>query len=600
MAEQFERVKDNHPSRNVFDLSYEKKFTADFGYLYPVMCDEVIPGDVFNIGCEAVIRSQPLLAPILHRIDVKVEYFFVPYRILWDDWEEFITGGEDGYTPVTNPGHEPVPPVWYPRTSTFTSETARGSLFDFLYGVDVGTGGAVPAFDRNIWPSDFPRRAYNLIWWENYRDENLQINPLGVNLSLLTDKAVKGNFVGMRDNSGEVSSGGRETTACLRGNRGNNVLLRRSWEKDFFTSALPYQQKGDTPALPVSGVVPVSLFDTGGLLSSSGAAVRPVSSWVPTGFSLSYRDSNASSVASGAAVIVEGSGVAPSAWNNNSALLPLSVDRANALAVDLDGATTFDVSDLRLAFQTQRWLEQNARAGTRYTEFLRAHYGVSPHDDRLQRPELIGKVRMPMIISEVLQTSETTDPNSPQGNMAGHGITVSGNRVGSYRVTEYGLILGLLSFVPKPAYQQGINKQWLRRTPLDYYFPEFAHLSERGIESQELFWTPLQSTANNVDIFGFQGIYDEMRVKNSMVHGLFRDSSNTTGLDGFGYWHLGRYFTSRPTLSSAFIEIDSDGDFLKRAYSVPSEPPFFVSYGNNIRAVRPMPWKAEPGLIDHV
>lgn len=272
MAAQFESIKNNHPSRTAFDLSYEKKFSADFGWLYPVMCDEVIPGDLFNIGCEAVIRSQPLLAPILHRIDVKMEYFFVPYRLLWDDWEEFITGGEDGYTPVSNPGHEPVPPVYFPRTPASTgADVSSGSLFDFLYGVKQNPGSNVSNFlQRTMWPSDFPRRAYNLIWWEYYRDEALQQNPLGVNLSAMSDKNVKKNWVGQISPVGTIPATGRENDTGLGGGFGNNMLQLRNWEKDFFTSALPWQQKGDTPALPISGTLPVTWFNTGAYTSTPG------------------------------------------------------------------------------------------------------------------------------------------------------------------------------------------------------------------------------------------------------------------------------------------------------------------------------------------
>ena len=251
---------------------------------------------------------------------------------------------------------------------------------------------------------------------------------------------------------------------------------------------------------------------------------------------------------------------------------------------DLSGIPTFDVNDLRTVFQLQKWAERNARAGVRYTEFLQAHYGVSPRDARLQRPEFIGATQSPLIVSEVLQTS-STDTTSPQGNLAGHGITADANRIGSYRVEEFGIIMTVMCIVPKPAYQQGINRQWMRRTRYDFYSPEFAHLSEQGIETSELYLTDDHDV--NSTLFGYQGRYNEMRYASDRIAGSLRDT-----LD---YWHLGRKFDDVPLLNGSFITMTPS----KRIFAVQDEPGFIVSYGNNITAVRPLPVIAEPGLIDH-
>jgi len=248
-------------------------------------------------------------------------------------------------------------------------------------------------------------------------------------------------------------------------------------------------------------------------------------------------------------------------------------------------ASTFDIADLRLAFQVQRWMERNARAGVRYTEFLQAHFGVAPRDDRMQRPEYIGGSKSPIIVSEVLQTSGTKDEPTPQGNMAGHGISVSTNHCGKFRCQEFGLIMGILSVMPRSAYQQGINRQWLRRTKYDFFFPEFANLSEQVIETAEIYASGVE--AENINPFGYQGRYDEMRIKPNMVVSEMKDT--------YDYWHLGRIFTSAPTLDDTFITCTPS----KRIFAAESEPGLIISHGNLIKAIRPIPLSAEPGLIDH-
>lgn len=494
----FSHVGGLHPGRSVFDLSYEKKLTCDMAQLIPVLCDEMVPGDFFQIGNQAVVRFQPLVAPILHEINMYVHYFFVPYRILWDDWEDFISGGIDGQF------SDPVP-EWEP------TDTTVGSLWDYLgFPTGVDPDGA--------YPLDFPRRAYNLVYNEYYRDETLQ------------------------------------TEVVLT----NETILNRSWEKDYFTSSLPWQQRGTAPALPISGTT---------------NAVWPSSAFTAAGPSASFGFHNTNVDADG---YVGGSAQAVA---NAVAFF-----RSNS--IDLSTATTFDIADLRLAFQIQKWMERNARAGARYTEFLRSHFGVSPRDERLQRPEYIGGSKAPCIISEVLQTS-STDATSAQGNLAGHGITVSDAYCGKYHAKEFGLIIGIMSVMPRSAYSQGIDRQWLRKTKYDFYFPEFANLSEQAITNAEICATGVSS--HNVDIFGYQGRYDEMRTKNSMIVGQMRST--------FDYWHLGRQFDvgSPPVLNVDFIECVPRKDI----FAVPSEPGLIINFGNVIKAFRPLPYMAVPGLIDH-
>jgi len=495
MSKQFNHVGSLNPGRSVFDLSYAKTFTADMGQLIPVLCDEMVPGDFFEVGNEAVIRFQPLVAPVLHEVNLYYHIFFIPYRLLWDDWEDFITGGVNG-------DDASIIPTWEP------TNTAESSLWDYMgFPTGVDPDGA--------YPIDFPRRAYNLVYNEFYRDE-----------TLITEVALT-----------------------------NEMILNRCWEKDYFGSALPWQQRGTAPALPISGM---------------SSAV-----WTSADFTNHAVD---------AAVSFQGTGANPVMYVGTANGATNALNMFNSNVVDLSSATTFDISDLRLAFQIQKWMERNARAGARYVEFLGAHFGVAPRDDRLQRPEYIGGSKSPIIFSEVLQTS-STDATTPQGNLAGHGLTVSTAFCGKYHAKEFGLMLGIMSVMPKPYYSQGINKQWLRKTKYDFYFPEFANLSEQEIINAEIYATGV--SADNLDLFGYQGRYDEMRVKQNLFCGEMRST--------YDYWHLGRQFTSIPDLNSSFVTCTPRKDI----YAVPTEPGLIVSFGNRIKAVRPMPIMAEPGLIDH-
>lgn len=278
-------------------------------------------------------------------------------------------------------------------------------------------------------------------------------------------------------------------------------------------------------------------------------------------------------------------------WPNMQYTSGLGVTSTASSTATFDGefeaeSTAFNVADLRLAFQISRWQERNARAGVRYTEFLHAHFGVSPRDDRLNRPEYIGGTKSPIIISEVLQTS-STDQTSPQGNLAGHGITADSTRIGKYFVHEYGLIMGILSVLPRPSYiPQGIPRQWTRKTRFDYYFREFANLSEQAVLNQEIF---VQGTADDAKVFGFQGRFNEMRDKQNLVANNMRDY--------FDFWHLSRKFANAPLLNGSFVECNPDST--KRIFAVQDEPGLIVHYANRVKAVRPMPILGEPGYIDH-
>jgi len=534
MSRIFRRVGGLHPGRSVFDLSHSHLTTGEMGELIPMLCEEVNAGDKFKISNEVIIRMQPLVAPILHEINAFMHYYFVPYRLLWKDWEKFHSGGPKGDFEEPIPKHKNY-------ASTATRET--GSIWDY-FGYNTRPQG----YHVDSVPHDLPRRAYLFIFNEYYRDQNLQI-PYA--------------FLEEHDDDEDY----REPT--------NRCILNRNWEKDYFTSSLPFQQRGLAPALPISGytnaIFPGDIMTMVSRDDLHGGYIPFLASTVDQ-FSMNLGPyyNNLFEHGLGGPINVRQSDL-----NNNK--------------VDLSTVSTFNIADLRLAFQIQKWLERNARAGVRYTEFLRAHFGVAPSDARLDRPEYIGGSKSPIIISEVLQTSQSTD-SSPQGAMAGHGLIADRTFCASYTAQEPGVIMGILSVMPRTVYCQGMPRMFLRKTRYDFYFPEFAHLSEQAIITEELFANSTESA--NKRIFGFIGRYDELRVRQSKVTGLMRRPS-TEG--GFSHWHLARLFNNHPRLNESFIECVPD----KRIFAVEDQPGLIINVSHNIKAIRPLPIISSPGLIDH-
>lgn len=425
----FTKVKALKPPRSAFNLSYEKKFDCDFGQLIPVCCEEMVPGDVFKFGNEIVIRFQPMFAPILQEINAYVHYFFVPTRLIWDQWEEFITGGVDG--PTSEMSGPLAPRLKNPGTAyTYSQVCGPYSLYDY-FGFPVLTrdgtsygfpGDTASTSDPGYFfrPLAFPWRCYNLVYNEYYMDETLQ-EPVDLDQPL---------------------------------------VLNRNWAKDYFTSALHEQQRGIAPALPISGILPITLPD--------GETQLPVYFRQSTdieGFDL-FLDPSANPESQGVPYVTAGT---------KSTNVPSSgyqgVVSVSGAGVNLAGAATIDVADLRLIYQVQKWMERNERSGVRYTEFLHAHYSVSPRDDRLQRPEYLGGSKSPIIVSEVIQTSETSGQSTPTGRLYGKAITADRNYVGSYHAKEFGYLIGIMSVMPKATYQQGVDRQWLRKSRWDWFSP---------------------------------------------------------------------------------------------------------------------------------
>lgn len=540
MANVFNSVLGNRVGRSVFDLSHEKRFTCDMGQLIPVTYIECVPGDTIKLGMQCVTRFQPMIAPILDSVSLTVHYFFVPSRLLMDnkdDWQTFITGGNDGTDETISL------PLWQfcnssglkvdTESNPFSNGVRLGkySLWDY-FGLPLSS-------DKNFYElgvnansvMGFPQRAYNLIWNEFYRDENL----------------------------------------CEKVSLNNSTVLYRSWKKDYFTSALPWQQRGVAPALPLSGTVPVSF--------GAGFGIDSLK------FSLNKSNPNWSTLTA-----ESGGNVAVSNELLQGELGYLFGNPSGSMSADLSNAATFDIATLRQCMQIQRWMELNARCGVRYTEFLKAHFGLAPRDEVLQRPEYIGGTKSSIVVSEVLQTSQTSEA-SPQGNLSGHGLGASQDYITTYHAKEFGYIVGLASWMPKASYQQGFNRMFTRKTKFDFYFPEFAHLSEQAVTKGEIYST---FSDDDKDVFGYQSAYNEMRSLPSFNCADMRDT--------YKYWHLGRIFTKVPSLNAGFLTTNPkfDGGIRKDIFAVQNEPGLIVEFGNLVKAVRPLPTFGTPGFVDHV
>jgi hypothetical protein len=491
----FNSIKLQRPKKNVFDLTHDVKLSAEMGNLTPILTMECVPGDKFDIGCESLIRFAPMIAPVMHRMDVTMHYFFVPNRILWSNWEKFITDANSG--------------VVYPFITTRNDyqSAAQKKFLDYL-GVPPNTSTTVEGQINAL-----PLAAYQCIYNEYYRDQNL-IAPVDY-------KLIDGN---------QYAKG-------VPYWEGLQTLRKRAWEHDYFTASLPFAQKGqavDIPLGEISGDVLVKTSGSTTTLSGSPSSIT-VAAGLPTP--------------------------------------PFAPGQLYAETDDLQLQPT-TINDLRRAFRLQEWLEKNARGGTRYIENILTHFGVKSSDKRLQRPEYITGVKSPVVISEIVNTTGAVG-ELPQGNMSGHGMSVSSGRSGSYYCEEHGYIIGIMSVMPKTAYQQGIPKTFLKSDTLDYFWPSFAHIGEQPVENQEIY--AYTTTAN--DTFGYVPRYAEYKYMPSRVAGDFR-----TTLD---YWHLGRKFASQPSLNGAFINCDAT----KRIFAVddPEGDSLYCHVLNKIKAVRPMP-----------
>lgn len=522
----FNSVKLRQPKRSTFDLSHENKLTCDFGQLVPIYTEEVLPGDKFKVSTESFVRFAPMIAPIMHQIDVYVHYFFVPNRIIWSHWQDFITGGRDGKA-------APAMPI----VNLSTASMKNFPLFDY-FGYQFG-GTPTEQYSRNY--NSLPLRAYLKIFDDFYRDQNLSE-------SLFSDTLF--NNDGLDNSFWDLLS----------------ALRYRCLQKDYFTSALPWTQRGSQAVLPRLGQVPI-VFDN----DAGTTYVRSATGQTPSG---NLRAFSSSTPVPGKALV----GDATTTENDN-------IDNSENLRADLSEADPISINTIRRTVQLQAWLERNALGGGRYIEQILSHFGIRVPDYRLQRPEYLGGGKSPVVVSEVLQTGSSST-TSPQGNMAGHGISVGNSNAFTRSFDEHGYVIGIMSILPKNGYFQGVPRNLLKFDKLDYAFPEFSQLGEQEVYTEELYNS---SDIHRGQIFGYQSRYAEYKHHRNEIHGDFRDTLE--------FWHLATKYQTQPYLNAEFVSSNRPIDF-NRIFAVTDKDynHLWVELYNHIKIKRLLPYYGTPNL----
>ncbi|AXH73803.1 MAG: major capsid protein [Microviridae sp.] len=504
----FAHAPDAEIQRSRFDRSHGHKTTLDAGFLVPVYVDEVLPGDTFDMKAVTFGRMSTPLRPVMDNIYLETFYFFVPYRLVWDNWQAFC--GER-----KNPT-DPWSTLTLPQVQVGLPNVLQDTLTHYM-GIPIGHTGAI-----NV--SALPFRAYNLIWNEWFRDQNLQFS-----LNIPTDDGP----------DPELDA---------------TYLQPRGKRHDYFTSCLPWPQKGDAVLIPA------------GTVASDGSAMK----WKagPSG-------SPANMVIEANANLKQAGGAPATETAAHYGAQGLMIDNATAT-----------INDLRAAFQIQRLLERDARGGTRYIELILAHFGVRSDDARLQRPEYLGGGSARININPVPSTFASTE--IAQGDLGGVGTVV--NRAGFHKsFTEHGIIIGLANIRADLTYQDGVERFWRRQTRYDFYWPALAHLGEQAVLNSEIF---VQGTAADDGVFGYQERYAEYRYKPSRISGRFA-SKDPASLD---VWHLGQDFAALPVLNPSFI---TDNPPMDRIIATPDEPQFLLDIWFQLTCARPLPVYSVPGLSDH-
>lgn len=550
------------PKLNAFELSHNHYFTADFGWLYPAGWQECIPGDVHQLDLQCIVRCLPLVKPILNNMNCRVDFFFVPYRILWKEFEDFYTTiDQDSIPPKEYTG---TPPVWGQHDDgTFDAvplDVSKLSIWNHI-GLNTQLGDLLDATGTktvanletfvDFLPTDFVRRAYYCIWNNWYRDQNFQ-EPID-----------------FRSDSSQT-------------------LLRRAWSKDYFTASLYSRQKGTAPSIPLTGTANVVFNGTGYIPTEAGISpiqnAQLTGNYQPTlGFNFNQ---NPNTFFTGAQLTGGANFTAPLTVYAN-----LNGDEGagfkeylNNNSIDLTNLGTFTISDLRELAGIQRQMEALMIFGSRFVEVLKGIHGVSPTDARLSIPERLGGFDFSIRIDEVIQNSSSVS-DSPLGNQAGRASGVTQSNGFTYKVEEPGIILTLCSFQPSQIYRNRFPRELFRKTRLEQVSPFFVNFSFQAILNREIFGQ-LKEIDN--EVWAYQGMYDECRERQDYVSGQF--------LDNMSAWVSTRYFDSLPAMNADFIQCDPDDD----VFAVVDEDKFLCRFYFNLKSLRQLPEYSVPGLTDHV
>lgn len=535
--------------RSTISMPSNLKTSFNVGQLVPIYCQEVVPGDEFQIKTSKVLRLQTLITPVMENLYFDVYYFFVPNRLVWSHWQELMGENSDS--------------AWIPQTQYSVPQLKAPSG-----GWNVGTIAdyfGVPTGIDDLSVSALPFRAYALICDEWFRDQNVS-QPLNIPV---TDADVSG-----------VNSGSYVTDVAKGG-----LPFMAAKFADAFTTSLPSPQKSPSVTLPLGDNAPVYPHPTERVYDD-GDTVRY---WQIMGYMDNNNVYHDNTTARTLNVSSSGALKSYTIPSGSSAVNEFPI--YNNLFADLSAATATTINDLRTAFQLQRLFEKDAIGGTRYTEVLRAHFGVISPDSRLQRPEYLGGNRFPFNVQQVTQTS-STDAVTPQGNLAGFSVTADVNFDFSKGFTEHGFIIGLAVARYEHSYQQGLERFWSRKLRFDFYWPTLAHLGNMAVLNKEIYAT---GTSTDDEVFGYQEAWYDYRYKPSKITGQMRSQANGS-LDS---WHFADYYNSQPYLSDGWIREDPSN--VDRALSVSSAvaDQIFGDIYFDVKATRPMPLYSVPGLIDH-
>lgn len=536
----------NQIPRSSFKRSHTVKTTLDAGRLVPFYIDEVYPGDTFNCKATLFGRMATPIVPAMDNAYMDTFFFFVPYRLLWKHWKEF--NGENPLAGYQSTEYE-VPQM------TATNAQVQ-TLWDYFgFPTDVKNKLSVSAF---------PFRAYWKIYNDWFRDENLQ-NAVSIQTGApLSSSSSEDDAYG-----GDATQDATKAQCFYRGKR-----------HDYFTSALPWPQKGPGVELPLGQTASVS----GSLPVTGSVTINRPSGW---------NGDDPRLFVSGSSNVV--SPVNTSGGSRNQAFLSMSISNgiadATRATVDLSSATAITINSLRSAFALQRFYEKDARGGTRYTEIVRSHFGVISPDARLQRSEYLGGDSTPIMFNPVQQTS-STDTTSPQGNLSAYALMSTRIHGFNKSFTEHGIVIGLCNIRTDLSYQQGINKTWLRQTREEFYWPTFAHLGEQAVLNKEIY---AQGTEADNQVFGYQERYAECRYHPSIITGKMR----STYAQSTDVWHFAQKFDALPALNGEFIQDQASYQAIKRISAVQSEPQFYLDAYLDLKCARPMPVYGVPGMLDH-